>query len=60
MSYIFLPAVSRLLDLETETSHAALVKVYCGKAVLLGVSGVGEEHALVTLGFFFLADAAGL
>lgn len=47
-------------DLEPEPGHAELVLVYCRLAGLLGVGGGREEHALVALGLFVLAHAAGL
>ena len=47
-------------DLESEPSHAELVLVYCRLAGLLGIGGGREEHALVALGLFVLAYAAGL
>ena len=49
-----------VLDLEAETSHAGAVLVYRRGAVLLGVVGLGEKHAVVALGLLFLAHAAGL
>ena len=49
-----------VLDLEAEASHAGAVLVYRGHAVLLGVVGLGEKHAVVTLGLLLLAHAAGL
>lgn len=51
---------SATLNLVSKAEHAALVLVDEGHAVLRRVLGVGEEHALVALGLFFLADAAGL
>lgn len=48
------------LDLEAETSHAGAVLVYRRHAVLLGVIGLGEKHAIIALGLLFLAHAAGL
>jgi hypothetical protein len=53
-------SLSLASDLEAKPKHAALVLVYRRKAVLLGVGGLGEEHALVTLRLLFLAYAAGL
>lgn len=49
-----------VLDLEAETSHARAVLVYRRHAVLLGVIGLGEKHAVVALGLLFLAHAARL
>lgn len=49
-----------VLDLVSEVSHAGLVLVDKGHAVGSRVFGVGEEHALVALRLFFLADTAGL
>jgi|UniRef100_A0A8H7TPF0 hypothetical protein len=46
--------------LESVANHAALVLVDQRSAVRGGVSGLGEEHALVTLRLFLLADAAWL
>lgn len=46
--------------LESVANHAALVLVDQGSAVRGGVSGLGEEHALVPLRLFLLADAAWL
>ena len=54
------PYTPSYLDLEPEPGHAAAVQVDGRLAVLLGVGGVGEEHALVALGLFVLAHAAGL
>jgi hypothetical protein len=51
---------SHTLDLEPEPSHATPVLIYCRLAVLLGIGGVREKHALVTLGLFILAHTAGL
>ena len=48
------------LDLVSEAEHAGLVLRDKRLAVGLGVLGVGEEHALVALGLFVLANAAGL
>jgi hypothetical protein len=48
------------LDLVAESSHAALVLIDEEDAVLGGILRVGEEHALVALALFLLADAAGL
>ena len=54
------PDTPPYLDLEPEPGHAAAVQVDGRLAVLLGVGGVGEEHALVALGLFVLAHAARL
>jgi hypothetical protein len=51
---------SPLSDLEPKPEHAALVLVYRREAVLLGIGGLGEEHAFVALGLLLLAHAAGL
>jgi len=53
-------SVLLFLDLEAETSHAAPVLVYRRLASGLGISSLGEEHALVALGLLIFADAAGL
>jgi hypothetical protein len=48
------------LDLEAKSSHAGLVLFNGGLALLLGVIGLREQHAVVAGGLFGLADAAGL
>lgn len=48
------------LHLEAEAGHAGAVLVDGGFAVGGRVGGVGEEHALVALGLFLCANAAGL
>jgi hypothetical protein len=48
------------LDLETESSHASFVLLNCGLALLFGVIGLGEEHAVIASGLLGFADAAGL
>ena len=45
---------------EAEACHAALVLVDRAGAVLLGVVGFAEEHALITDGLFLFAYAAWL
>ena len=48
------------LDRVAVPGHAALILVDEGLAVVGRVGGLGEEHALVALGLFFLAHAARL
>lgn len=48
------------LYLETISGHAASVLIDEGAAVSLGIGRLGEEHALVALGLFLLANAARL
>lgn len=48
------------LDLEAKSSHASLVLLDRGLALLLGVFGLGEEHAVIASGLLGFADAAGL
>jgi hypothetical protein len=48
------------LDLETKSSHASLVLLNGGLALLLGVVGLGEKHAVIARGLLGFADAAGL
>lgn len=48
------------LDLEPEAGHTTLVPLYHGLALLGGVVGLGEKHAVIASGLFVLADAAGL
>lgn len=48
------------LDLEAKSSHARLVLLNCGFALLLGVVRLGEEHTVVAGGLFGFADAARL
>lgn len=48
------------LDLESEAGHAALVLLDHGLALLGGIVGFGEEHAVIASGLLVLADAAGL
>jgi hypothetical protein len=50
----------RALDLEAKSSHARLVLLDRGLALLLRVVGLGEEHAVVASGLLGFADAAGL
>lgn len=57
---IMIRRASDALYLEAKALHAVFVFLNGGKAVLGGVGSVGEQHAFVALGFFFLADAAGL
>lgn len=45
---------------EAETSHAALIFVDRAGAILLGIVGLAEEHALVTDGFLLFAYTAWL
>jgi hypothetical protein len=49
-----------ILYFVSETGHAALVLVDEGNAVGGRIGSLGEEHALVALRLFVLADAAGL
>jgi hypothetical protein len=48
------------LDLETKAGHASLVLIDSRLALLGGVIGLGEEHAVIASGLLILADAAGL
>lgn len=48
------------LDLETKTSHTALVLLNSRLAFLRGIIGLRKEHAIVPCGLFGLADAARL
>lgn len=48
------------LDLEAVASHAGLVLLDQGLALLCGVVGLGEEHAVIAGGLFGLANAAWL
>ena len=48
------------LDLETKSSHASLVLLDRGLALLLRVFGLGEEHAVIAGGLLGFADTAGL
>lgn len=54
------PNKNHSLDLEAESSHARLVLLNGGLALLLGVIGLGEQHAVVAGSLFGLADATGL
>lgn len=48
------------LDLEAEASHADLVLLNHRLALLRGVIGLGEKHAVITGGLLVFADTAGL
>lgn len=48
------------LDFETKAGHASLVLIDSRLALLGGVIGLGEEHAVIAGGLLILADAAGL
>lgn len=48
------------LDLEPKASHAGLVLFDRRLALLGGIVGLGEQHAVVPGGLFVFADAAGL
>lgn len=48
------------LDLEAKSGHADLVLFDCGFALLLGVFGLREEHAVIASSLLGFADTAGL
>lgn len=48
------------LDLETEAGHAGLVLINHRLALLGGIVGFREQHAVITSGFLVLADTARL
>ena len=48
------------LNLEPVSSHAGLVLLDQGLALLSRVIGFREQHAVIPVGLFGLADAAGL
>ena len=48
------------LNLEAKSSHASLVLLDRGLALLLRVLGLGEEHAVVASSLLGFANAAGL
>lgn len=49
-----------VLDLEAKAGHTALVLLNCGLALLRGIIGLGEKHAVIAGGLLGLANAAGL
>lgn len=48
------------LDLEAIAEHAGLVLLDHGLALLGGIIGLGEKHAVIAGGLLVFADAAGL